>query len=60
MENKQVQNIKDLNPNESLTLDKMPEDIKDIQAEMDADGKTLNWMTSFEDGQAKSVEFFLY
>jgi hypothetical protein len=56
----QEQQIKDLSLKESLTLEKMPENIEDIQKDMETEGKTLNWTTSFEGSQTKSVTFFLY
>jgi hypothetical protein len=60
MKNQQEQQIKDLSEKESLTLEKMPENIEEIQEQMDAEGKTLNWTTSFDDKEPKSVTFFLY
>ena len=62
MKNQQLeqQQIKDLSEKESLTLEKMPENIKDIEKEMNTEGKTLNWTTNFKGSKTKSVTFFLY
>jgi predicted RNA-binding protein with EMAP domain len=60
MKNQQEQNIKDLEPEESFTREEMPENIQEIQEQMEAEGKTLNWTTSFDSNEPKSVTFFLY
>ncbi|MBN3877966.1 MULTISPECIES: hypothetical protein [unclassified Nostoc] len=60
MKNQQEQNIKDLKPQESVTIEKMLENIEEIQEQMEAEGKTLNWTTLFDSNEPKSVTFFLY
>jgi hypothetical protein len=60
MKTQQEQNIKDLKQEESITLEEMPENILEIQDQMNTEGKTLNWTTSFEGNEPKSVTFFLY
>ncbi|MBN3890454.1 MAG: hypothetical protein HWQ43_15250 [Nostoc sp. JL31] len=60
MKNQQEQNIKDLKPEESVTLEEMPKNILEIKEQMNTEGKTLNWTTSFEGNEPKSVTFFLY
>ncbi|MBE9003294.1 hypothetical protein IQ274_35345 [Nostoc sp. LEGE 12447] len=60
MKTQQEQNIKDLKQEESITLEEMPENILEIQEQMNTEGKTLNWTTSFDNNEPKSVTFFLY